>query len=91
MPETTPKPDMTRDELTTWLLGLSTAHNSLYGIAFVNAVGPMVDRLTREAGKQIIKVTVADGTRYEVSASKSGPWYRRTVAYHARRWPARLS
>lgn len=85
-----PSPVMTRAELTTWLLCLSSADLPRPGLGALPSrrVAALLADLPCQAQDQALLVTLPGNIRYEVSAAKSGPWYRRMVTYHARKLPA---
>lgn len=74
-----PAPDMTRDEVITWLLGSMEAMHLGQGIAVAWLVAGAVDSM-KEGRK--LEIETPTGL-YGLTVTVSGRWYRRVRTYHA--------
>jgi hypothetical protein len=75
-----PGPDMTRDEVVTWLLGSMEAMHIGQGIAVAWVLSGMVDALKDE---EELPVATRDGT-YVLTVTTARRWFRSPVrTYHA--------
>lgn len=81
-----PAPDMTREQVVTWLLGHAGTVGAGTGLMASWGVGSMVDRLAslHDTG-QCLAVRTAGGEHWQVTCTRTGPWYRRTYTFHADR------
>ena len=75
-----PKPDMTREEAVTWLLGNMEEMSLSAGLLTAWAVSGLVDRL--KDGSEV-PVDTSLGA-YLLTVTTTGHWWHRVRTYHAR-------
>lgn len=83
--------NMTRDEVTTWLLGTLTADSNLSGLAgfaVSAAVNGMVSNLqaSHDTDKVLaVRTRYGTGPRYQVWCTRTGGMFHRVYTFHTER------